>query len=352
MMKCRMRSARRFSETRAREGDFVETCDGLFFDVKGVLHPPGKTVAYLRYYPDARGSRFRDGQQYAKVYELSERNRLIKKRWPQYLYYDEIQGRHLQGVPKRYLLRLHKPEQRLASIFRSRRRDQLEKSAAGLIEALARKSKLPLRNFGVTGSLLVRLHSRSSDIDVVAYGIETAKHLHKTLIALLEEDEYFHAYHEHDLNRLYVRRSMQNSLRFEDFKEDERRKVFQGKFMSHDYFLRCVKSWNEITEVYGRTTYRPAGRSLVSARVVNDTETLLTPCTYQLDQIRVLQGDALCSPREVVSFRGRFTEQAHKGEKVIARGRIESVHSGPSHYFRLVVGEERTDMLRTVRSRT
>jgi len=36
----RSESSPRASRTRAREGGFVETIDGLFFDVKGLVHPP------------------------------------------------------------------------------------------------------------------------------------------------------------------------------------------------------------------------------------------------------------------------------------------------------------------------
>ena len=42
---------------RAREGDYVETFDGHIFDVKGLVHPPRKVIAYLKYVPDLFGER-------------------------------------------------------------------------------------------------------------------------------------------------------------------------------------------------------------------------------------------------------------------------------------------------------
>jgi len=42
-------------EVRAREGDFLETLEGLIFDVKGLLHPDARVIAYLRYLPDPHG---------------------------------------------------------------------------------------------------------------------------------------------------------------------------------------------------------------------------------------------------------------------------------------------------------
>ncbi len=44
---------------------------------------------------------------------------------------------------------------------------------------------------------------------------------------------------------------MQNAIGFRDFMTHESRKVFQRRFMNHDYFIRCVKKWDEITEIYG-----------------------------------------------------------------------------------------------------
>ncbi len=55
-----------------------------------------------------------------------------------------------------------------------------------------------------------------------------------------------------------------------------------------------------------------------------------------------------CRPREVISFRGRFTEQASQGERILARGRLERVRSEGSEYYRLVVGEGPRDVLRTI----
>jgi len=335
-------------KTRAREGDFVESSDGLFFDVKGLLHPPDRIVAYLRYYPDKRGARSRGAVRYSKVYELSERLRLLEERWPWYLYYDDIQGRALQGVPRASVLNLYKPEQRLMALLRLRQKDALEASAARLVGVLARESGLPPARFGISGSLLVGLHRPDSDIDVVAYGAEVAKHVHATLLALLEEDECFHKYDTRDLKRLYVRRGLRHAIGFRDFALQERRKVFQGKFLDHEYFVRCVKNWREITERYGDVRYTPLGRCAISAQVLDDEESLMTPCTYLLERVRVLAGVRSRRPREIVSFRGRFAEQARIGERIVARGRLERVKSEESQHFRLVVGESAADVLRRV----
>ena len=333
---------------RAREGDFVESSDGLLFDVKGLLHPPDRIVAYLRYYPDNRGTRFRNGVRYVKVYDLTKRRLLLEKRWPRYLYYDEMQGRELQGVPKDSMRAVHLPKQRLVTLLRSRRKDAPEASAARLVKVLARESGLPLDCFGISGSLLVGLHRRDSDLDIIVYGAIAARRVQRALLNLMESNRIFRAYGARDIRRLYLRRNLQEALTYRDFELQEHRKLFQGRFLSHEYFVRCVKNWREITERYGDARCVPMVECAVSAEVADDEESLLTPCRYMLGHVEVLAGDPACAPREVISFRGRFAEQAKKGERVFARGRLERVRSEELEYYRLVVGEDPRDVLRTI----
>jgi len=145
-----------------------------------------------------------------------------------------------------------------------------------------------------------------------------------------------------------LRRDLREALTFRDFELQERRKLFQGRFLSHDYFIRCVKNWAEITERYGDAQYAPIGECTVSAEVTGDEESLLTPCRYVIKHVEVLSGGPTCTPSEVISFRGRFAEQAIRGERVLARGRLERVRSERSEYYRLVVGEDPRDVLRTI----
>jgi predicted nucleotidyltransferase len=238
----------------------------------------------------------------------------------------------------------------LTVLLNSRRKDELEMSASSLVEVLAHHSRVPRVSFGISGSLLVGLHRPDSDIDVMVYGTAAARRVQRSLLALLQEHEYVHRYGAGDLKRLYARRELQHAIGFRDFATQERRKVFQGKFLSHDYFIRCVKDWREVPERYGDALYRPIGTCTISAEVLDDRESLLTPCRYLLERVRIIAGVAPRKPREIISFRGRFAEQARRGERVIARGRLETVRSEESQYYRLVVGECRTDVIRTVGS--
>jgi predicted nucleotidyltransferase len=64
---------------RAREGDLIETDNNVIFDVKGLVHPPHKVIAFPRYIPSAEGTRERGGNLYGKVYNLAERFQYLQQ---------------------------------------------------------------------------------------------------------------------------------------------------------------------------------------------------------------------------------------------------------------------------------
>jgi predicted nucleotidyltransferase len=101
-----------------------------------------------------------------------------------------------------------------------------------------------------------------------------------------------------------------------------------------------------VPERYGDPRYVPAGRALVEARVVDDRDALFTPCRYSIDDVKVLEGARVDDLREVVSFRGRFADQARAGQRVRAYGAVEGVawRDAPGT-TRLVVGGRPGDYL-------
>ncbi|MFQ5710669.1 MAG: hypothetical protein ACE5GD_02695, partial [Candidatus Geothermarchaeales archaeon] len=299
---------------RAREGDFLETVEGLIFDVKGLVHPPERVVAYLRYVPDAEGDRERGGVRYRKVYPLEERTQVLEERWPRYVYFDEVYNRRLQGVPLERIKHVYRPVEGLRELRKRSRLDDVEARAVELLDLLRSATDLPWRCLGVSGSLLTGLHVRGSDIDPVVYGVEASERVWEALRSLLHGPYGIQRYDESDLRRLYEFRSMERGMSFEDFLRHEGRKVLEGRFMGVDYFIRCVKRWDEVGERYGENVYYPVGDTVLRATVEDDGECIFTPCKYLIKDVEVLEGRAELPPSEIVSFRGRFCEQVFEGE--------------------------------------
>jgi predicted nucleotidyltransferase len=330
-----------------REGDLVETFDGNLFDVKGLVHPPDKVVAFIRYTPHSEGERRRGKVAYRKVYPLHERYDLLREKFPQYLVNDKVFGELLCEVPVESIRLHYQPTAYLKALRQKRKKDELEDAALRFAQLLKNTAGVPWDSLGVSGSLLVNLHTASSDIDVIVYGSQNCYRAYETLKRLIaEEKSPVKSYNRNELKNLFGFRSKDTSMKFEDFVRTESRKVLQGKFEEHDYFVRCVTDWHEINEQYGSVLYRPAGYAKTRAVVTDDSQMIFTPCHYEIDDGEVVEGSKVKTIKEIVSFRGRFCEQARKGEFVKAQGKIESVQErGKKAFYRLLLGNNISDYM-------
>ncbi len=332
---------------KAREGDLIETRAQCIFDVKGLLHPPRKTVAFPRFVPDPTGNRKRKAIAYNKIYSLSERYRFLESRFPQYLVNDPVFGEKLCEIPEEEVRRHYDPSDRLRELQDTDRPDPLETKALALTAFLKSHSGVPWRDVGISGSLLCKLHTTKSDIDPIVYGEESALRVHEMLRSTMQHEEGgLRAYTDEELKALYDFRSRDTRMPFEDFLTTERRKVLQGKFQDHDFYIRCIRDWHEVEERYGDVVYRNVGYAKVEATVVDAAEALLTPCRYSIDNVHVLEGQAPGEVTEIVSFRGRFCEQAEQSEVVVAQGKVETGEKkNGTTFFRLLLGNKPSDFM-------
>jgi predicted nucleotidyltransferase len=136
-------------------------------------------------------------------------------------------------------------------------------------------------------------------------------------------------------------------MSFENFHQVESRKAFQGMYQGTDYFIRFIKDWSELSEQYGDVYYSNAGYTKITATISNNAEALFTPCTYQLENVKILKGSKLTPLKEISSFRGRFCEQAENGEVITAQGKVELVvnKKNGDKYYRLLLGSKPEDYL-------
>jgi uncharacterized protein len=322
------------------EGFALETHGGLIFTVKGLVHPPGRFVAYLRYAPDATGGREREGRRYRRVGSFEEQRSVLEAQPGPYLAYDSAAGAALQGVPRGDVRHVHDPCRRLRELVAHGPSDAVEEQALALAERVREAAGLPHDALGVTGSLLVGLQAPDSDVDLVVYGDAWCRAAHDALRGLLaERGSGLRRPRGGELTELHAAHLVETPLAAADFERMQAGKVNEGSFGGRSFFVRFVKRPHEIDERYGEPAYEPLGAAVVAARVTDAADAPFTPCRYGVGDVTILEGAAAPRLREIVSFRGRFADQARAGDRVRARGTLERVvRPDVEAYQRLLVG--------------
>ncbi len=332
---------------RVVEGFAVETVEGLIFTVKGLVHPPDRLIAYLRYFPHVRGDRKRNATFYRRVYQFEEQRKILQRQFPAYIGYDPAFGIELQGVPWQYVRQIHDPCKRLANIRDHGPADSLEQGALAFADLLKSTAGVPVESFGISGSLLVGLHKPESDLDLVVYGEQEGHAVHEALRRLLANPSGpVRGLGRDSMTALHASHQADTPLSFTDFARLQSRKVNEGYFAEFRYFIRFVKRSEEIDERYGDPYFEPLGTATIGCRVSDHRDAVFTPCAYEVEDVVFLDGKPEDDVREVVAFRGRFSDQVRAGEGAIAKGRLERVTSAAGKvYHRLTVGGRAGDYL-------
>lgn len=319
------------------EGYFVITIDGLIFEIKGVVHPRDRVIAYLRYVPASDSD-----TGYRKVYALDKRETYLQNNYPSYLWFSEPHGRMVQSVPNDKIKSMLNPIDCLAKIRESENKiSDLEQSSVNLAESLVGTTRIEWSSIGITGSQLIGVAKKDSDIDLVVFGSDTCRKFYSTLSKNITSIMGFERYagtllDEHVSFRWGAHENLRKILQ-----EIEQAKILQGLFEGCHFFVRLVKTPDDLDYAYGDISYQMRGQQLVSGKILDDGDSIFTPCEYLVDC------DELPDLRRLVSYRGRFTEQISKGSFFEALGRLEMVTNRKTNdqYMQLVLGELPTDYL-------
>jgi len=322
-------------DTERLEGDYIETVDGLFFAVKGVHHPPGLTIAYLRYIPNPKGERVRDGRRYERLYDLELTEDILKQTYPQYLNHIEEKSLTLQSVPSSSISRRYDPREKLLEII-GKPEGALQKTIVKLAESLHSKG-VPCNTLGVSGSMLIDLAGPDSDVDIIVYGMENGRKAYEALRELRDEADWITAYDEENVASVVLSRWADAGLDLTKLGPIEVRKILHGTVEGRDYFFRLLKLPHEV-EI--EDVSRPLGVVRLKARITGSDEAIFAPCRYLIEDCEYLDSSGLPVASQLLSYRGKFTEQAVKGDLVEVRGTLEEVVVRGERSFRVILGRK------------
>lgn len=367
------------------EGDFIETHDGLIFDAKGIYHPDQdeRKIAYLRYIPVRFFNpeyeflekskkvwlknqiekdfdvllddiRYREVP-YAKVYEILSRFTLLHRFKPSYIFDSEMFDFPIQTVPLLDIKKIHHPDEFLKKALLSPNSDPI---LIKLIEFISTGSNIPNSHIGLSGSKMVELEGRISDYDLIIYGEKESRKVHEFLEdCLFYPDGLFsdlrHSfkvklYNEEFLQKHYSFRAKGSDISFQQFRRTESKKSHQFLIEDREVYLRYLKDTRTHRDSDSHMySYKSIGRVSLKGKIIDEADSIFTPGRYTIRIAEVHQGEHLKPNRiiDIFTMRGRFLENAHLGDIVEVRGKLEKIIGREKPTYQIVLGVDPEDIL-------
>jgi hypothetical protein len=314
-----------------RDRDFVQTTEGFFFCVYGVVHPEDRVNAYLKYIPDPTGQWGKKGKKFRRILRRYTMPDLLEtlnflEGHPEYLHDSPVTGVKMSTVPLNRISMHFKPEEKMAEILRMKAPDALQRKAANLANYISDESGVPIRYFGVTGSLLLDIHQDFSDIDLIVYGKSNSCLIKETLTCLYRKPgSLIRRFNVEETRRWCLEKAESFPLTYEEALAIFRRKWGRGLFGETMFSVHPVKLEAEVSERYGDRVFRPEGLVKVEAVVSDASEADFLPSIYKVEDVKVTDGHDIEDICEVTSYEGLYGGLAEEGEKIKVYGKLERV---------------------------
>jgi predicted nucleotidyltransferase len=231
-------------------------------------------------------------------------------------------------VPIKQIKTIYKPVEKLKYLLRFHK-TPLEKLIIKFVKLLSYKSEIHISNFGVSGSSLIGLETVYSDVDLVVYGKNEGKKVYDTLSILRKEIDWISPYNEKTIEEILNSRWGASGLDLKKISQIEENKILHGKLNDIDYFIRLI-NLSESLEMRSI----PIKKIITRVKVIDSSESIYTPCRYFVESI---QSENKYDITELLSYRGKFTEQVKEGI-VEVKGTLEKVAHPDGAFYRIVMG--------------
>ena len=191
-----------------------------------------------------------------------------------------------------------------------------------LIGILSSESHITLNDFGVHGSIALKMHTLKSDIDLVVYGAQNFRKLEKTIDKLVEEGTLNYVVN----NRLDAAR------------------LYKGRYLNKIFMYNAVRKLEEINSKYGTHKCFSINHIKFHCTIRDDSEAMFRPAIYKIENYKPVNSASMLSkdniPQLVVSMIGCYRNVAKLGNKVEVSGaleRVENIKTGEI-FHQVVVG--------------
>jgi len=323
----------------------------MIFRVYGNFHPPNAFVCDAEYAPakifkstNPKALRAGKKQVYYKFYS-DEGIRFMHAKYPQYTILYEPLQELLVGVNQHQIWKTRKPNEILLHLMQKPAKDSLHESLQTLSNQIMQKSGLSLPSFGVFGSLLHGFyHPKFSDLDLIVYGGKELSKLCETLEAMYKEKGS--PLHNEFESTEAIKAKPWNFINYnpKEYLRHQKRKtiyaLFKGKRSGRTIKTEFepVKNWNEIRNEYSpKTRILRKGWIKAVVHITDDQDAAFMPSIYQIEQIKILQGEKAEDIRRIISYMEEFRMQVQKDEKAYVEGNLEQVNTLTKSYHQITL---------------
>lgn len=334
-------------ERGLRDRDFISTKEDLLFCVVGPYHPANRVISYLKYLPDPEGKwrkgkdRFKRIMRAYTIPSLLETFDFLKVSYPKYLFFSSVYNITMTAVPREYITKHFKPEEKLTRLFKKSHLDSLQRKVIRFVALLSELSGISVDDFGVTGSILLGIHNPVfSDMDITTYGVESSYAVKGALTGVCSTGNFgVGRFEEEKLRNWYINKTRNHPISLDEAERIYKRKWNIGAFEGTIFSVRPIKMEQELTEEYGDKAYHSAGTVTIQAVVVDSKDSIFLPAVYRVREVEVKE-DVEADIEEVVSYEGLYDSLAEKGEEIEVNGKLEHVIDNRTgrEYDRVLVG--------------
>jgi len=268
----------------------------------------------------------------------------LEKDYPKYLFHDKHTDMIFSAVPISSIKKYFSTQQELKNILESSELDPLQEKLKSLILTLSELSSLSTSAFGVTGSILLNIHSpKFSDLDITIHGYENSLKLKQMMENLFEKGHPdITLLKKQTAERWQKDKSRRFGLSTADVKLLFKRKWNMGLFRNTRFSIHPIRNVNEIDEKFGDKSFIGRGRIEIQAKVIA-SQALFLPSKYKVSDVKIIRGEEVDNILEIVSYEGLFDAAVEKGESIKAKGQLELVKDNKvgTEYYQVVIGSNK-----------
>ncbi len=332
-----------------RDRDYLETIEGYLFCVVDSVHPKDRVIAYLKYIPNSSGKWGKENKRMKRILKnytmqnLLETFEFLEKNHPEYLYYSSVMNIKMSAVPLNRISYHFKPEEKLLHLINMEKPDTLQRKVINLVQLLSDKSGVPLKFFGVTGSILLDIHQDFSDIDLIVYGAEASRSVKDALMQFYKSrGSPIRRFGKKMIHEWCLDKARVYPLTYEEAARIFKKRWNRGVFRETLFSIHPVKLEEENDEKYGDRIFKPEGMIKIKATISDASEADFLPAVYKVRDVKVIEGRKVKDITEVASYEGLYGSLAEEGERILSYGKLEKVIDRRigEEYHRVLIGSK------------